>query len=88
VHGPAATRAGGRCEIDRHLRTLEMAWQALALTGRGLDRTGGIGQGRGLGLDPGDVGVEVFQAELQLVAAQTLRAAPEPAALERLHDLP
>jgi hypothetical protein len=40
------------------------------------------------GLEPGDVGIEVFQAELQLAVVEALRPASEAAALERLHDLP
>lgn len=40
------------------------------------------------GLDPGDVGIEVFQGELQLAVVEALRPASEAAALERLHDLP
>jgi hypothetical protein len=40
------------------------------------------------GLERGDVGIEVFQAELQLAVVEALRPASEAATLERFHDLP
>ena len=43
---------------------------------------------RQLGLRPGNVGIEVFQAELKLIVGQPLGTAPEATTLQRLDHLP
>ena len=42
---------------------------------------------RRIGLRPRNIGIEIFQAELQLVFVEAFGTTPEPIALQRLDDL-
>ena len=87
MHRPAATGARGGREVEGHVRAGQMIGQRFTFTWRWFGRQGLVSRGSRLSPDPCDIGVEIFEAEVQLVAAQAFRPPSEPAALEGLHDV-
>ena len=88
MQGATTTGAGRHIEVEVHVLALKMlgqAWPIRSVLDRGLF---GGGSHRQQFLDPGDVGTQVFQAQLQLVAIKPLGAPAELQALQLLHDQP
>ena len=87
MQGAATARTGLRPEIEVHVLALQRIGKAgtVRSTGR---RLFGRGNHRQEFFDTGDVGAEIFQAELQLAVLETLGAPAELQTLQLLHDQP
>ena len=81
-----ALRATVRSDINGHFFARQMFWKS-ALAQRRLLGTCIWFRCRQAGLDYGDVGVEIFKAERQLIGVKSLRLPPELVTLQLLDDL-
>jgi len=83
----AAAGADCRFDIERHVLALKMVRHSEPFFGSGLSQHvfgGDFGQRR---LGSGDIGVEVFKSEIELILVEPFRAAPELAALQCLDEI-
>jgi len=84
----AAAGAGIGVEIQRHLLAHQMIGEGEAVLRSAPERRLAVGGCRQASFRSRDVGVEIFQTELELIAVEAFGTAPEAAALQRLDDLP
>ncbi len=87
MQGTATARTGLRVEVEAHVLALQMVGKAGAVRPRPGDGLLGRRCWQEL-FCTGDVGAEVFQAQLQLITIETLGTSAELQALQLLHDQP
>ena len=87
VNLTTATRAGAGSDIERHILALEMIRQTETAFDGWLWPRFRSRRLRQSCLGAGDIGVEVFEAKLQLIVIETFGTATELAALQRLDEI-